>query len=120
MKNKVIIGLAILLSSCLGEVGPSPTAQLDKEVKQIDAYLAANPGDPTDIIVKDASGIRLVITEQGTGTIPPNPNNNLKVTYAGRLFSNGFMFDNNNGDEFFLKLSDNVIAGWKIGLALLT
>jgi FKBP-type peptidyl-prolyl cis-trans isomerase len=118
MKRNVILGLAIVLSSCLGEDVPSITSQLNKEVKAIDAYLVANPPDPTDIIVKDASGVRLVITQPGTGTIPPNYGNNLKVAYTGRRFSDGAIFDSNN--EFYMKLSDNVIGGWKIALALLT
>jgi FKBP-type peptidyl-prolyl cis-trans isomerase len=62
--------------------------------------------------------VRLVITELGSGLFPPNPSNNLKVAYTGRLFSDGTVFDSN--DAFFLKISDNVINGWKIGLSLMT
>jgi FKBP-type peptidyl-prolyl cis-trans isomerase len=102
----------------LGDDVPSASSQFYKEVAAIDAYLEANPPDPNDIVVKDATGIRLVITTPGTGMIPPNSGNNLKVAYTGRLFSNGVEFDSN--DEYFLKLSDNVISGWKVALAMLT
>lgn len=122
MKKLVVFGAFMLMftfSSCLKEDnGPDTGAQLEKEIKAIDDYLTANPGSPTDIIVKDASGIRLVITEMGTGTIPPNQGNNLKVAYTGRLFSDGTIFDSN--PSYLLKLSDNIINGWKIGLSLIT
>jgi len=118
MRSKVLIGLIFLVSSCLSDETIAPADQLSKDVKKIDDYLAANPGSPTDIIIKDASGIRLVITDMGAGTIPPNSANNLNVAYTGRLLSDGTIFDTN--DEFLFKLSDNVIAGWKIGLALIT
>jgi FKBP-type peptidyl-prolyl cis-trans isomerase FkpA len=118
MRSKVLVGLMFLVSSCLDENTTNPLDQLNKEVKQIDDYLTANPGGPNDIIIKDASGIRLVISELGTGVLPPNPGNNLKVDYTGRLLSDGSIFDSN--DSFLFKLSDNIISGWKIGLALIT
>jgi FKBP-type peptidyl-prolyl cis-trans isomerase FkpA len=102
----------------LGDEPISPIEQGQKEVKAIDDYLAANPPSPSATVVKDASGIRLVITKMGTGLIPPNQDNILKVSYVGRLFSNGSVFDSN--EAFFFSLSDNVINGWKIGLGMLT
>jgi FKBP-type peptidyl-prolyl cis-trans isomerase FkpA len=118
MRSKVLIMMMVVASSCLEtEVPPSFEDQLAKDVKAIDDYLAANPGNPTDVIIKDASGLRLVISTMGTGTIPPNTGNNLKVAYTGRLLSNGSVFDSN--DSYIFKLSD-VIQGWKIGLGLLT
>lgn len=119
MRSKILLGILLLASSCLDtETGPTFESQLAKDVQAIDDYLAANPGSPTDIIVKDASGIRLVIPTPGTGTIPPNASNNLKVAYTGRLLSTGGIFDSNS--NYLLKLSDQVIDGWKIGIALLT
>jgi hypothetical protein len=90
MKSRILtIGIAFLLLSCLQEDGSIPsTERLASEIKKIDEYLAANPGDPDDIIVKDASGVRIVITELGPGPFPPNSGNNLKAAYTGRLFSN--------------------------------
>jgi FKBP-type peptidyl-prolyl cis-trans isomerase len=120
MRTRILtIGLAFLLLSCLQEDSSIPaTERLEKEIKQIDEYLAANPGDPDDIIVKDASGVRIVITELGSGPFPPNSGNNLKAAYTGRLFSNGAIFDSN--DAFYFKTSDNIINGWKIGLTMMT
>lgn len=120
MRSKILtIGLAFILLSCLQEDGSIPsTEQLANEIKKIDEYLAANPGDPDDIIVKDASGVRIVITELGTGPFPPNSGNNLKAAYTGRLFSNGTVFDSN--DAFYFKTSDNIINGWKIALTMMT
>jgi FKBP-type peptidyl-prolyl cis-trans isomerase len=119
MRSKILVGILLLASACLDtETGPTFEGQMAKDVQAIDDYLAAHPGSSTDIIVKDASGIRLVITNLGTGTIPPNPSNNLKVAYSGRLLSTGGTFDSNN--SYLLKLSDQVINGWKIGIALLT
>jgi len=118
MRSKILFGIILLASSCLEtDPGPSFEGQLAKDVQAIDDYLDANPGDPSDIIVRDASGIRLVITTVGTGLIPPNTGNNLKVGYTGRLLSTGGVFDSN--PAYLTKLSD-VIDGWKIGLALLT
>jgi len=113
------MGIVLLATSCLDE---PPTdnfdEQLANDIAAIDAYLDAHPGSPSDIIVKDASGVRVVITEMGTGTIPPNFSNNLKVAYTGSLLSNGAIFDSD--DNYLLKLSDAVILGWKIGLQLIT
>lgn len=120
MRSRILtIGLAFLLLSCLQEDGSIPsTERLANEIKKIDEYLAANPGDPDDILVKDASGVRIVITELGSGPFPPNSGNNLKAAYTGRLFSNGTVFDSN--DAFYFKTSDSIINGWKIALTMLT
>src|SRR5687767_4687212 len=119
MRSKILLGILLLASSCLDtETGPTFEGQLAKDVQAIDDFIAANPGSPTDIIVKDASGIRLVITTPGTGTIPPHPSNNLTVAYTGRFLSTGGIFDSNS--NYLLKLSDQVIDGWKIGISFLT
>ena len=114
-----MIGMVLVASACLKEIPPNTfDKQLEKDIQAIDDYLDANPGSPNDIIIKDASGVRIVITELGTGTIPPNFGNNLKVAYSGSLLSNGSVFDSN--DSYLLKLSDAIIVGWKIGLSLIT
>src|SRR5688572_980096 len=119
MRSKVLIGVMLLATACLEtEVPPSEYDQLLKDMAAIDNYLAANPGSPNDIIVKDASGVRLVISNLGTGAIPPNTGNTLKVSYAGRLLSTGALFD--ASDSYILKLSNNIIDGWKLGIALMT
>jgi len=120
MRTKILIGVLLLAVSCIdNEMPPTFEQQLATDTKIIDDYLAANPpANITDVVIKDASGIRLVISTLGTGTIPPNPSNNLKVAYTGRFLSTGAVFDSNN--SFLLKLSDNVIQGWKIGIGMLT
>lgn len=118
MKGKLFIGIIILLSACLDDGSISPIEQAQKDIKKIDEYLDANPPGPSDLLIEDATGVRIVITKVGTGTIPPNRENNLKVSYVGRLFSNGNIFDSN--DAYFLTLGDNIIDGWKIGLSMLT
>lgn len=119
MRSKVLIGLMLVAVSCVEtEMPPTFEEQLAIDAKTIDDYLAANPGNGTELIVKDASGIRLVISTLGTGTIPPNTGNTIKVAYTGRLLSNGSVFDSNSG--YILKLSDNIIQGWKIGIGMLT
>jgi len=114
-----LIGIILLATACL-ETDPPPSFQdqLVKDVKAIDDYLAANPAGPNELVIKDASGVRLVISVLGTGTIPPNAANNLKIAYAGRTLPNGSIFDSN--DSYLVKLSDGIITGWKIGLSLLT
>lgn len=130
MKSKVLISLGCLaalslLASCLNEMGNSTYQQLQEDIRKIDAYLEANPPAPTDIIIKDAaSGIRLVVTEMGTGVIPPTPENIIQVAYTGRLFSNGVQFDTEDSYVFTLSNTDaggsDVISGWKYALAMMT
>src|SRR5689334_4531661 len=108
MRSKILFGVLLLASACLDtQSPPSFDKQLAKDVQIIDDYLAANPGNPSDIIIKDASGIRLVITTLGTGKIPPNQGNNLKVGYSGRLLNSSTVFDSNPG--YLCKLSDRII-----------
>ena len=80
--------------------------------------------DLSDIVIKDATtGIRLVITEMGTGVIPPTPENIIQVAYTGRLLSNGVQFDTDDSFTFTLTTADDgsdVIAGWKFALAMMT
>lgn len=121
MKAKILIGILFVLASCLEDQGPTQAEQLLKDVKQIDDFLAANPPASSDLIVKDASGIRLVISELGSGAIPPNNENELVASYTGRLFSNGQIFDSRpTNDPFYFTLGGSIIDGWKIGFSLLT
>ncbi|HEU5291066.1 MAG TPA: FKBP-type peptidyl-prolyl cis-trans isomerase [Cyclobacteriaceae bacterium] len=120
MRSKVLIGVMLMsIVACIDtEIPPTFDEQLAADTKAIDDYLAANPpANITDVVIKDASGLRLVISTFGTGTIPPNAGNNLKAAYTGRLLSNGAVFDSNSG--YIFKLSD-VIQGWKIGIGMLT
>lgn len=129
MKSKLVSSLSLLialvltLGSCLDDGTITPYQQLQEDIKKIDSYLANNPPAPTDIIVKDATGIRLVVTKLGTGVVPPTPENIIQVAYTGRLFSNGAQFDEDDSFTFTLTTEDagsDVILGWKYALAMMT
>lgn len=120
-----MVGLCLVLGSCLNsdEIA-NPYQQLLEDVRKIDTYLANNPPNPGDIIIRDASGIRLVITQMGTGIIPPTPENIIQVAYTGRLLSNGSQFDTDDSYTFTLTTRDaggsDVIVGWKHALYMMT
>lgn len=114
----LLVGISLTLGSCLSDDSITSYQRMQEEIAKIDAYLAANPPtDPTDIIVKDASGIRMVITEQGEGEIPPTLANLIHVKYSGRFFSNGKQFE---ASSITFTLTTEVIHGWKLALAMMT
>lgn len=121
----LLVGLGVMLGSCLNDNAITPYQQLQKDIQKIESYLAANPPGPNDVVVRDAySGLRMVITERGSGEIPPTPYNVIQVAYAGRLLSNGAQFDADDSYTFTLTDTDaggsDVIDGWKYALAMLT
>ncbi|HET9055163.1 MAG TPA: FKBP-type peptidyl-prolyl cis-trans isomerase, partial [Cyclobacteriaceae bacterium] len=126
----VLIALCLGLGSCLDSDTTNPYQKLVEDVRAIDTYLANNPPDIGDIIVRDASGIRLVITEPGTGVIPPTPENTIQVHYTGMILSNGALsvpFEQTTaGNPYTFTLSEkdaggaDVIAGWKHALYMMT
>lgn len=101
-------------------------AQMAAEAATIDAYLAEN-----GLVVSEVKdGVRVIITEEGTGEIP-NPGDVLSMMYAGNLLD-GTYFDTNivevaqeqglynpqrpyNPLEFQL-VNGRVIVGWHIGI----
>src|SRR5262245_28813350 len=98
MKTKIgtmVIVLVVLilpfgLTSCLDSSQPGdPQVTLEQDIAAIDAYLATN--NITNV-VKDPIGIRMVITELGTG-FPAHTYNSVDVDYVGKLFSDGTTFD---------------------------
>lgn len=110
--NKIIaFGLILLFSSCLNEDFVDPNARLRKDIAAIDSYLASKGINA----IKDASGIRLVITELGTAGLPPNQWNDLEVDYVGKLLSTETVF----GEGTVYQKLTNYIPGWQIGLAML-
>ena len=111
MKGKILIGLIFVLAACADDSIISVQQQLQKDIKAIDDYLVAN--NITNAI-KDASGVRIVITTLGTAGLPPNLGNDLKVVYTGRLLG-GAEFDSGT---LYEKLG-NYIFGWQIALQLL-
>jgi FKBP-type peptidyl-prolyl cis-trans isomerase len=123
MKSKLLIGkvftvaLMLTLSSCIGDEVENPYAQLSKDIKKIDDYLATNGNPDAIYTIKDATGIRMEILELGTG-VPPNAGNNLKIDYVGKLFSDGSIFDQKD-NYLDIKLSSSIINGWKIALSMM-
>lgn len=127
----LLAGFALVLGSCLNDDSITPYQQLQKDLAKIDEYLVANPPAASDIVVRDASGVTLVITERpayditGTEPVPmqPTPENTIRVGYVGRLL-NGTEFDSNDSYVFTLTNTDaqgqDVISGWKIALGLMT
>jgi FKBP-type peptidyl-prolyl cis-trans isomerase len=111
MKGKIALGLILILSSCLSEDFVDPTARLRKDIAAIDSYLAAKGINA----IKDASGIRIVVTELGTAGLPPNEWNDLEVEYVGKLLATETIF----GEGTVYQKLSNYITGWQIGLAML-
>lgn len=137
MKSRVLsslvllVGFALLLGSCLNDDTITAYQRLQKDIAKINAHLEANPPASSDIVVRDASGVTLVITEmpaydiEGTERVPmqPTQENIIRVGYTGRLLS-GFEFDSDESRTFTLTNTDHegedVITGWKIALSLMT
>lgn len=111
--------LSILLGSCLS-VDPPCTraissrlldvldkARLQSDMDVIDQYLTAN----NQTGVKDPSGIRYTILQQGTGE-SPCLESVISASYTGRLLSTGKVFDSSvTPIDFPLT---NVIIGWQL------
>lgn len=133
MKSKLVssaillAGLSLMLGSCLNDDSITPPQRLAMDIETIDEYLLANPPAPQDIIIRDAfSGIRMVITEPGTGEVPPTPENIIQVSYVGRRLSKGALtdpFDQRETFTFTITTKDtgsDVIDGWKFALGMMT
>lgn len=86
------IGSLVFLGSCMDT--EDPNAQLNAEVKAIDAYLAANP--TSDYVLKDEySGIRFVIHNFGEGRLPVT-GKTVKYTYEANIMGSNLPFDLGN------------------------
>ena len=86
--------------------------QLAIDSTAIDAYLASK----NIKALKGKSGVRYVVTKQGTGPTP-TLTNTVRVSYKGSLLENGSVFDQSQAPvEFPLS---NMIQGWQIGFQLL-
>jgi FKBP-type peptidyl-prolyl cis-trans isomerase FkpA len=111
--NLLLFVIILVSAGCSNTDEPlSFEEQLQKDTEAIDAYLTTN----NITALQDPSGLRYVITTQGTGA-KPTLTNSIKVKYKGTLLSNGQIFDQANSAVVF-KLS-SLITGWKIGFQLL-
>ena len=88
--------------------------------KTLTAFFAKKNISP----VKTPSGLYYLITQEGTGEIPPN-GDTLTVNYSGTL-PDGTKFDSNEDTAFqhatpyqFVLGTGGVISGWHVGFALL-
>lgn len=106
-----LLVISVAISSCNNDEGYDYYGQLAKDVNTIDQYLAANNLSAQ----KDPLGIRMVITQLGTG-LPAQIYDTVNVDYTGRLFSNNSIFDANTNIQFPVQ---GVIDGWKIALLTL-
>ena len=98
----ICVGLVMIgLSSCNTE--PSTLGELQRwneEVAQIDADLASQQLP----VLKDPSGIRIVISSLGTD-LPAQPWNTVDVDYVGKRYNDKFVFDQGHTKE---KLSEYI------------
>lgn len=87
-----------------------PYKQLQKDVVAIDAYLTSNSIDAE----KDLTGVRMVITQLGTG-LPATLTSKVEVGYVGKFFPNGTTFDEGTTTNVL----SGYIDGWKIAMTTL-
>ncbi len=89
--------------------------QLAIDAKIIEDYLTENGLSAEST----SEGLRYEITKTGDGNFP-DTGSTVVVNYTGKLL-NGSVFDSNTNGSFSFKLgARQVIAGWDIGIALLS
>lgn len=114
MRYLVLLFPLLVLSffSCNDKV-LSPEEQLEEDIRIIKQYLDDNnlTADST------ASGLRYIITQEGTGG-HPNLQSTVKVKYKGYL-TDGTVFDQTTGSQTATFPLSNLIAGWQEGIPLL-
>jgi FKBP-type peptidyl-prolyl cis-trans isomerase len=98
------------LSACSSDSPTDPFTQLLNEITAIDNFIVDNGLTA----ITDHRGIRMVITEMGTG-LPAKFTNSVNVDYVGRLLSNNTIFDQGNTTGPISQYID----GWKIVLTTL-
>lgn len=116
MKLKIrvlLVGAVIVLMSCKEGERTSVLSyeeQLAVDMAILDEYLSDN-----NITAQaDASGLRYVVQEPGSGT-RPDLNSTVRVAYEG-TYMDGSVFDANDDIVFPLR---NLIEGWQIGIPLI-
>lgn len=108
----VWIGIMASIAMSCGDQELTTMEQLTKDIGIIDKYLADNNIDA----LEDPSGLRYVITTEGTGP-KPKLSNTVVVKYTG-TFLDGTFFDGTTTTPATFPLA-NLIAGWQIGFQLL-
>lgn len=86
-------------------------ARLEIDNKIIDDYIIANDIENTLGPVQEVNGIKYVISQEGSG-VTPCLENDVVVTYTGKLLSDGTTFDRNlSGISFPL---NQLVLGWQL------
>lgn len=111
--NKLLLAAFVCFSIFLSSCGEDLT-QLEKDIIEIDKYLAANNINAE----KHRSGLRYQIIASGTGQSPTRYDD-VEVRYEGKLMSNGTVFDATTGSNTVTFPLGNLIEGWQIGLGLI-
>lgn len=106
----VVMIIPFALTSCLNDDSETPQETLEKQIAEIDAYLETNHINA----VKDPRGVRMAITEMGTG-LPAVLTNKVDVDYVGKIFGTTTVFDQGNTKG----LVSGYISGWRIALTTL-
>lgn len=107
MRVSFLVVLVGLFFACNKSTTIVPTSvQLQRDVDAIDQYLSNNG----ITAVKDSTGNRYVIHTLGTGTVPAL-SNCIRVSYVGKLMSDGSQFDANTSLKYPLT---KLIAGWQV------
>ncbi|GAB1446455.1 hypothetical protein MASR2M41_22360 [Flammeovirgaceae bacterium] len=121
MVKGAIVLMAIVIASCnsgedctkvvqQSKLDAVDAAQLAIDKQIIDDYIVANNIANTGT-VQEVNGIKYVITKEGSG-VTPCLENNVVVTYTGKLLSDGSTFDSNlSGVSFPL---NQLILGWQL------
>jgi FKBP-type peptidyl-prolyl cis-trans isomerase len=82
--------------------------QLGSDTTTIDNYLA----DKSIVAERDPSGLRYVITEQGSGAVP-DLYSKVKLNYTGKLLANDFIFfsgTNGPSDNYYSRVVNYIYA----------
>lgn len=118
MKNIILVGLVSIFSFACSNNDVdflSYEDQLKVDTDIIDAYLIDNGLTAESTL----EGLRYNITETGNGVFPKT-GDIVVVNYTGKSL-NGNVFDSNNSGGFSFALGRRqVIAGWDLGIALLS
>lgn len=105
----------LMFEVTLLSVGISETEkqQLASDTVAIDNFLTTN----SITAIKDKSGLRYTINTLGTGPIP-NLYNKVKITYTGKMLSNGFTFfkGSSGPSSIFDSRVINYIYAFQVGL----
>lgn len=105
-----LIGLFFIAGCSKDPVVLNPADQLTKDIQLIDDYLASK----NITAVKDPSGLRYLVTREGTGA-KPALYSNVNVNYDGKFLESGQSFGKSTS-AYTQGLYYNLIEGWRIAL----